>query len=805
MSPAEDEHSPPWVVVLATLFAILLPEAIVVAAFSSMGAGIQVAEMAADSQIDMLGNAAGGICLLLLIFAFVIDLFTRPFYVQLPVGLIMACAFLAAASMKHVSLPWLSGLTCLGFTVVMIVIVRRRCFKPGQVSGRDFFNSLAASFVLGALIAIAAWVGWMAFTDRMWYEETRVWLAAENSAVYAYFYTNFTLDYPTYCSSETKNATLLSTFSDDGRAQIQSACSKSETVWFLQWSAPCAVGICNIILAAFSWVFAQATGGVDLRVGSEAVRVKKALKLCLALVILMIAIMYTAQYVSGANVTVSAGLVCLAAASLAGILGFMLLEFGFDKLNEVSTQDGLAKNLVSILKSDWMKAIAVGGLNVFIPIIALLDILRQAVRKCTRSTLSTDIFTVEGRRVVREMRTWAWCNIFFKVNMLGELFVALLLGMKLTYVFFSWLNETLAAMNLNFLILSLLVWGVGLAMFLCPIVPGSAVYLFAGVVCGAQSQLAGSIGFPAGVAVAAVVCSCAKLMACCLQYAMGYAAGQSVKVQQFVGVDKVPTRAMEQILKQDGLKIDKVAILVGGPDWPTSVLCGILRLRIPQMLLGTTPVIFVSIIPQCLVGALLTFTGDTSGIMPMVSSAVTLAAATVQASEMFFFSYRIMKVVEVDGEKLAQPRPEHEAVAELTRKEAAYVAALKETCNWSNMGCLQKLMVLFSSLCLLLAGFVLAADYSLGDQFCFRSFSITSKIGDPFELGGLDGQALNLVVVPAGWAALGLAFLGFFTHIIVSKWLACAARARLLKAPQPEQPSSTTIGKVNYDAFKGQE
>ena len=34
----------------------------------------------ADSQIDMLGNAAGGICLLLLIFAFVIDLFTRPFY-----------------------------------------------------------------------------------------------------------------------------------------------------------------------------------------------------------------------------------------------------------------------------------------------------------------------------------------------------------------------------------------------------------------------------------------------------------------------------------------------------------------------------------------------------------------------------------------------------------------------------------------------------------------------------------------------------------------------------------------------------
>jgi hypothetical protein len=44
--------------------------------------------------------------------------------------------------------------------------------------------------------------------------------------------------------------------------------------------------------------------------------------------------------------------------------------------------------------------------------------------------------------------------------------------------------------------------------------------------------------------------------------------------------------------------LGKVCILVAGPDFPTSVLCGILKLNIPQMLLGTTPVIFVSIIPQ---------------------------------------------------------------------------------------------------------------------------------------------------------------------------------------------------------------
>ena len=50
----------------------------------------------------------------------------------------------------------------------------------------------------------------------------------------------------------------------------------------------------------------------------------------------------------------------------------------------------------------------------------------------------------------------------------------------------------------------------------------------------------------------------------------GFPNARTSSLLRFVGVDKVPTRAMEQILKQDGLKIDKVAILVGGPDWPTS-------------------------------------------------------------------------------------------------------------------------------------------------------------------------------------------------------------------------------------------
>ena len=44
-------------------------------------------------------------------------------------------------------------------------------------------------------------------------------------------------------------------------------------------------------------------------------------------------------------------------------------------------------------------------------------------------------------------------------------------------------------------------------------------------------------------------------------------------------------RAVERILKLQGLRLVKVAVLIGGPAWPTSVLCGILNVSLPSMVL----------------------------------------------------------------------------------------------------------------------------------------------------------------------------------------------------------------------------
>ncbi|CAJ1336026.1 unnamed protein product [Effrenium voratum] len=783
------DETPSWRVVVSALLCIVLPEALAMALFSSMGFAVTVAELATKENMDMAGNGLAALCAVMAAFAFVIDVHRRGPLVQVMIGILLAGFCLAASSLKCISYPWLSGLVCFALAIVMVALLRARCFKVGTMTGQHFFNGIATSFILSALIVIAAWAAWQVMEERSWRESTRTWLAEQNLAVYKSLEVNYTAE----C-----NESLINTSSTAEAAAVSSACKKAETVWFLQWASPCALAICNVIVAGFSWVFGQAAASMkreDCEDASEheAKHVKKVLKTSFALVVLMLGIMYSAQYVSGANVTVSSGLLALGAASAAAIVGFMLLEFGRDRLQAVSQRDALAQILSGILKSDWVKAVAVACLNVCIPVMALLDMIREKIRRCTKHPPpSKGKFTTEGQCIVNDMRAWNWCSIFFKVNRLGMLGVSLLLGMKFTYVFFSWLNEILSAANLSFPVLSLMILGVGLSMFLCPIVPGSAVYLFAGVVLGAQSQ--NSVGFEVGVVAAAVVSSVAKMIACLLQYSMGFAMGKSVKVQQFVGVDKVPIRAMEQILKQNGMKSDKVAILVAGPDWPTSVLCGILGLRIPSMLIGTSPVILVSVVPQVLVGALLTYESGSTGLMSIVSSSVTLAAAVVQALAMFYFTYRIMRVVDQCGDELKRFRPEHAAVAELTKRELAFVESLRKVSDWNAMSLIKRSMVMLSSGCIMLCSFLLTADYSMADKFALRSFSLTNSIGASFEAGGLDGNVLNIVMQPIGWIALGLFFGGTAIDVLVTKMLARDARHDILPHQQRVQVAPCSIG-----------
>ena len=151
---------------------------------------------------------------------------------------------------------------------------------------------------------------------------------------------------------------------------------------------------------------------------------------------------------------------------------------------------------------------------------------------------------------------------------------------------------------------TLLFVAIGLCMFLLPPVPGAPVYLASGVLLTSVGLREGW-GFWGAAAYAIGVAFCIKLGACALQQKLiGETLGRSVAVRKLVAINSTGMKVARIILRRRGLSLGKVAILVGFPDWPCSVGCGIMRLPLLPVLLGTTPVIML-VLPLSLAGSFL--------------------------------------------------------------------------------------------------------------------------------------------------------------------------------------------------------
>merc|ERR1740123_256682 len=188
------------------------------------------------------------------------------------------------------------------------------------------------------------------------------------------------------------------------------------------------------------------------------------------------------------------------------------------------------------------------------------------------------------------------------------------------------------------------------------------------------------------------------------------------------------------------------------------------------------PVILVSIIPQTLVGGLLTKGGADASLWSMISSFCTGLAAAIQAGATLVFTWGIMRTIEKHGEELALPREEHKAVAELTKSEEVFVQAFLDVTRWKKLSLVMRIGLLSSVIFLMLSGFVIAADFTLSEKVCFRKFKITDSISADYELGGLNNNALNIVILPLGAIALGLACIGSILHVAVGKRMNIVAK-----------------------------
>jgi hypothetical protein len=216
--------------------------------------------------------------------------------------------------------------------------------------------------------------------------------------------------------------------------------------------------------------------------------------------------------------------------------------------------------------------------------------------------------TLRVHLFIERAKCWNWARVLNFCYILTACYAIYYIAPLAIEIILALFIKLLAESELVVIVIS--VWFLGLFLFLLPPVPGAPVYFFGAILITTKSmamKMAGSVdsGFWLGSLLSIFVCWVLKLSACAMQQkGIGGMLGTQLWVKQTCGVHTPTIRAIEYVLSQPGLSFGKVMILCGGPDWPTSVLAGLLGLSLWSCEIGTTPIIFY-IAPFSLSGSFL--------------------------------------------------------------------------------------------------------------------------------------------------------------------------------------------------------
>mmetsp|Transcript_26650 Transcript_26650/g.38076 ORF Transcript_26650/g.38076 Transcript_26650/m.38076 type:complete len:1055 (-) Transcript_26650:72-3236(-) len=669
------------------------------------------------------------------------------------------------------------GMVCLFAIFQPLWLLAVKLIFYAKVDTRAYVSWLSGPLFLTSLCTGAAWMVWVfSNPENQWNLLVRMELAERSACM-----PNFE-EYPD-CRLGGMNSTQEETcFSiENGVLEFPEGCDQSCTgVYndctngFILWVGPVLVGMTMFFLSFFC---------TFLR--TEGTKEKDIFNFGKVWLFILFAIWVTTS-LSGMASGVTSALAALTLASFVASAVFIVVSFDRDARKDNTAavfkrlQDKYGENL------DFARGLFVATCAPIVLIYFCFSITNQLIRKtrifpCSHPVGdSNDIFTTRTRRQIDQMKTWDRVRVYTIAVYWGIFFMVMqVLVAKLTVVFLSWLIEQTASFGLG-AVTALLV-AVGVTMFLLPPVPGVPVYLTLGIVLPAQGHETmgwiGSIGY--SIAIGLLL----KLFSSALQQKMiGENLSKYIRVRQFVGVNSTLMKAMRLVLSQDGLSVPKVAILIGGPDWPTSVLCGILRLSLPQIILGTIPVVML-ILPTCVTGALLYMASlkDESG-NPEFSWAGTVSTITasltalVQFGSMIVAAYYLEQAADKRTDDVAAI--EDDAEVKKADDEAAHLnKCYHEVTQWEKIPMFPKLLIRSSLACIIISCYIV----QLFSSQCFTDHSLTDSIDD-----NLQGSVGNLFL-PLGWIATGLFGASIVLLCVFICWGKAKAKMKVKEAvPKPE-------------------
>eukprot|EP00588_Corethron_pennatum_P009273 CAMPEP_0194274418 /NCGR_PEP_ID=MMETSP0169-20130528/7496_1 /TAXON_ID=218684 /ORGANISM="Corethron pennatum, Strain L29A3" /LENGTH=833 /DNA_ID=CAMNT_0039017599 /DNA_START=146 /DNA_END=2644 /DNA_ORIENTATION=- len=485
---------------------------------------------------------------------------------------------------------------------------------------RTYFSTLSGPLFVVSIVVTSAFFLSVVFMENTWTHTSRLEYFLRLDCV-----ADFSL-HPE-CEGDGNDSSCLALSDDENPILVYTtdSCSQNcEAIYdscrhpFVLWAWPL---MASMSLFFLSFVCAFVNGGHSSSGGAGAPMVFVKVWSVLFFLVWVVASLSGGAY--------SEGVINFLMAMFLAVGMIAVITFGRPKYGKVLAQraeEGLGTNV------DVAKAILVMTCTpVFIAYLGAsvvnqrVRIIRRALRAsmCPREPLSSE-YSVDGvdsyNSTMRKPKQDGWENLWLTEIAseqlkaargweISKLIVwAVYLGIffmvcfvfigQFTTLLLSWVISVTADLNLAVVTLCMIL--VGLTMFLLPPVPGLPVYVAAGIVLVPSAEK--SLGLFFATAYTCGVCLVMKLTACALQQKIiGESMSHWVSVRQAVNINSDFMRTFKLVLSDKGVSPAKVALLIGGPDWPTSVNCGLMRLPLIPILLGTLPIIFV-IVPTVTTG-----------------------------------------------------------------------------------------------------------------------------------------------------------------------------------------------------------
>ena len=524
---------------------------------------------------------------------------------------------------------------------------------------------------------------------------------------------------------------------------------------FMLWGAPV---MCSVVMLIFGGICAILSSAV--REQQQHGAVDQGVKVFIYCTLFGLLGVYVAASIAGASMRVAEVVKTFSLLTVGMCVALIGSSIGWRSLESELEQIPIVRKLEGASRSDLLKAVGVLALAPAFLLYCIISVVNQMMRRtlpCTKDVHGDEakrMMTEAGENVLESMRKWNWTAVLSKVVWVGFIYFIFSVGVaRLTTLGLSVLNDKLSSSGLP--LVTFVYFIVGMTMFLLPPVPGVPVYLTGGIVLAptadrafggcsnatltTQSACEGTgetwdDQFAASVIYAGFWACVVKAGAILIQQkVIGGKMGGYVSVRQAVGINSITIRAIRLILQEKGLSVRKIAILVGGPDWPTSVLTGILKQSYANMIVGSAPFVFT--IPMTvLAGALQNkAAASDSPAMDAAASTMLMVASLLQAGCLLIALVFIENTCNERKEELEAEELDQE-VAEADEKTMQRQLKFDRLTEWGVLPPVAKFVLVLD------ASMMFVSVWMFVGTKCFKDLTLVPL--DPV-LGPINGPPLN--------------------------------------------------------------